>query len=597
MLKIDTKQQLQLLLDTIDVGVTVSGPDGKFVIFNQRIQDLTGFGHEEANQNPDFHALTHPGENSLANLTKLPQLKIGQITESETVLRHKDGKETPVLVATRPIELQGQTVYLSTYRDVSGLKQIQAELEQNLDFVNTMVDITPNPVFYCDDQGKVIGCNQAFASQILGMDKEQVVGSLISDYELVKANQDWSGHLADRETRQALSLEIEIKQSDQPKFFHLNQAHYFDQNNQNLGTLGIMSDVTEAKLNKDQLEQRVAQQVTKIEELARVPAENPSPVFRFGKEANLLYANKKAEEVLNLLGCSLDNCRVQQWQGIIARVLENQEGKILEQEIGDQVYSFNFVPVIEHDYVNVYGRDVTQERKAIAMKTEFISMASHQLRTPLTALRWTAKKLLGKYKEGLNQKQLETVETIYKSTVNMNDLVDDLLSISRIETGNIDISPTKVDLCQVAQEAITELEPLAELKNIRLMKNLNHCPEIESDESLLRQIVTNLVSNAIKYTPDGGQVEIIIEPDDQDKNSILLKVSDSGIGIPVEYQDQIFERFFRAPNALHLNKQGTGLGLPMIKMMVERLGGKVRFESEENKGSQFFVRLGRVSNS
>jgi len=234
-------------------------------------------------------------------------------------------------------------------------------------------------------------------------------------------------------------------------------------------------------------------------------------------------------------------------------------------------------------------RDISKERDVDRAKTEFVSLASHQLRTPLSIVKWYAEMLVNGDAGPLNLEQTEFVHCLYDSNERMIELVNSLLSISRIESGRIKIDPIETDLGELVNSLIKELQPKISEKKLTLVESIHpNLPKIMVDPKLVRQVYLNLLTNAIKYTPEKGTITIIISNDGQ---MITSQVCDSGCGIPKNDQKKIFERFFRAPNAAALDADGTGLGLYLVRTIVESSHGKVWFDSEENKGSTFWFTL------
>jgi PAS domain S-box-containing protein len=207
----------------------------------------------------------------------------------------------------------------------------------------------------------------------------------------------------------------------------------------------------------------------------------------------------------------------------------------------------------------VVFRDITFEREVDRMKSEFISLASHQLRTPLSAIKTYTHMLADGYMGDLNDSQKKSLETIIGAANRMNELISTLLNITRIETGTIAITRKLLQMDKIAQEVIREVSLLANSKSIKLDSQTKGqiSTAIRTDSLIVKEVLINLVSNAIKYTPDGGTVTIIIQPR---RNDILVEVRDSGWGIPKLAQEQIFTKFFRAQNIVKRETTGTGLG-------------------------------------
>lgn len=233
--------------------------------------------------------------------------------------------------------------------------------------------------------------------------------------------------------------------------------------------------------------------------------------------------------------------------------------------------------------------DITKQKELDRAKDEFISLVSHQLRTPLTAIRLFTEMLAGGQVGSLQDQQKDYIDKIATSTKRMIDLVGDILNVSRVEMGRIKIEPVLSDPAAVIKSQLDEIKPIADKKKITIMSDLQATPKINLDPLLFGQIVHNLLTNAIRYTNDSqGQIKIGFY---KISKGYELAVGDNGIGIPPEAQSRIFQRFFRADNAMKVEGEGTGLGLYLIKLITEASGGSVRFKSEIGKGTTFYVTL------
>lgn len=234
-------------------------------------------------------------------------------------------------------------------------------------------------------------------------------------------------------------------------------------------------------------------------------------------------------------------------------------------------------------------RDITVEIQRDTLKTDFISIASHQLRTPLSAISLYAQMLSDGMAGPLNEQQQSFVDTTLAATKRMNDLITTLLNITRIEAGSISIDPRHVDLDPLIKALLNEFAPEAAGKPVELQYGpVATDLSLVCDALLIREVIANLLSNAIKYTPGGGRVRIGARPEGR---SILITIEDTGYGIPQASQQYIFTKFFRADNIIAQDVSGTGLGLYLTKTIVENLQGDLWFESAEGEGTTFFLKL------
>jgi signal transduction histidine kinase/CHASE3 domain sensor protein len=233
-------------------------------------------------------------------------------------------------------------------------------------------------------------------------------------------------------------------------------------------------------------------------------------------------------------------------------------------------------------------REVTAERKAERMKDEFVATVSHELRTPLTSIVGYVELVRDPVDGALDPLQDEYLKVVERNARRLERLVGDLLFFAQVEAGRLELDLGPVDLCALARTAIDATRPVADDKNVRLELDCTTPGDIEGDPGRIEQLLDNLVSNAVKFTPNGGRVDVCIRPDGDE---VLLEVSDSGIGIPKAEVGRLFQRFFRASSATSREIQGTGLGLAIAKTIVEAHGGVIGVESEAGYGTTFTVRL------
>jgi signal transduction histidine kinase/ActR/RegA family two-component response regulator len=234
--------------------------------------------------------------------------------------------------------------------------------------------------------------------------------------------------------------------------------------------------------------------------------------------------------------------------------------------------------------------DVTHEREVSRVKSDFVSFVTHQLRTPLAGIKWMLE--LAGEEPGVPADAASYVLDARAAAQRLIQLVNDLLDVSRLERGRLTVAAKPVDLEELTHEVLAETAVLVQERRHRVsITGDAELPPALADPQLLRQAVTNLVSNAIKYTPEGGAIDVRIEPDG---SWLRWSIRDSGIGIPATSRSKLFEKFYRAENVVALETEGTGLGLYLVRLIVDQLDGSVWCESEEGAGATFFLRLPRA---
>jgi PAS domain S-box-containing protein len=230
--------------------------------------------------------------------------------------------------------------------------------------------------------------------------------------------------------------------------------------------------------------------------------------------------------------------------------------------------------------------DITERKEAERLKSDFVSFVSHQLRTPLSGMNWMLE--LAAEAEGLPVQAREYIGEARESAARLGTLVNDLLDIARLESGRAVLSKDTVRLQDVTESVVREMQTVIDDKRHTVTFVGNGVPPVITDSQLIRQVIVNLLSNAIKYTPDGGQIEVQVVPR---QATVEWSVRDNGMGIPRAAQARLFEKFYRAENAIAKEAEGTGLGLHLGRLIVEQSGGQMWVESDEGRGATFAFTL------
>lgn len=387
-----------------------------------------------------------------------------------------------------------------------------------------------------------------------------------------------------------------------------SRAHVSDLEALRSAMINVLEDLQEEKTKAEK-------QVIETEKFKRAVDATQNGILITKRDFTILYANKALESISGYRSDELigktpaifhsnktpEQVYKQLSSAIAAREVFSSEEFINRHKDGHEYQaSLAVYPIMNGDEVEFFvgiQNDVTERKRAERAKTEFVSIAGHQLRTPLTAMRWYLEALLKKPKS-MSIGHIEKLSEVHRSTMRLISLVNAMLDASRLETGSIMQNKERINLSETLRDVLKEHRVLAEQGRISVTEDIQSVQgTIFADPKLFRMIPENLISNALKYTPPGNTVTVRLSETSEvfganpTRPGCTIMVQDNGIGIPQEQQHRVFEKMFRADNARHAEAVGTGLGLYTIKIAVETLGGKIWFESAENQGTTFYVFL------
>jgi PAS domain S-box-containing protein len=337
----------------------------------------------------------------------------------------------------------------------------------------------------------------------------------------------------------------------------------------------------------------------------RLAIENASDHIVITDADGIIYfANKAAEKITGYKISEMLGQTPRLWGGMMSPEFyknlwitkkvkkESFEGEITNRRKTGEIYlaKAKIAPILskEDSLIGFVAteEDITKEREIDQAKTEFVALASHQLKTPLSAINWSIEGMMADKKSKLTEKEKKTLGDVYKMSQQMGDLVVTLLDISKIQLGTFVIELKETDLSTICEDVLRSLEGKIESGKIKIDRQYSEKFVMQTDPRLIKIVIQNLISNAIKYGKSAGRVSVGIEKSD---GQVLIQVLNEGVAIPQEEQPMVFERFFRAAETKGI--EGTGLGLYMTKEIVEKLGGKIWFKSGPEIGTTFYVSL------
>ncbi len=356
------------------------------------------------------------------------------------------------------------------------------------------------------------------------------------------------------------------------------------------------------KLRLQADEARLAQENEK-NKVAAVLENLTDGLLMLNQKGEIIMVNKRAEKMLQVkkekvVGRPPQDCDSQilaETAGLLKSWgTQQQKNELIVSRDQGVIFEISTADVldVQNKFLGqlIVFRDITREKAIDRLKSEFVTIAAHQLRTPLSAVKWALNLVLEGDLGKVSKKQQGALQRGYESNERMIILINDLLNVSRIEEGRFVYDLARHSFIDLIYEAIGNLQEFIKEKNINIDFDLSPDDkfEIAVDKEKMRLALQNLIENAVNYSPVGSTVRISLA---RDKNNLIFYIKDQGIGIPKNQIARVYSKFFRGDNAIKTQTEGTGLGLFIVKNVVEGHGGKIWFETEEGKGSVFFMSL------
>lgn len=523
-------------------------------------------------------------------------IRTGKSFSGEVIYRAGDVARTGYTKRI-PVKDKGRVVGIITViQNITELKKRESALQKTVRRFSAITSLAREMIWESDFGGTITYVSPA-SKKIMGYAPKEIVGEKLYSKLFFPANREEmrkliDGLFAKRKEFHLLKLAAENKAGG-AVIIEMNGAPVFDEEGKISGYIGTAIDVTERQTYEENL---------KKFELAvenasdHIIITDPKGVILFANKAVSATTGYSPKEIIgktsSLWGRQMPPDFYKNMWGKIRDKKEVYVGELTNKRKNGELYiaEIRISPVLDDKreirfYVGI-ERDITEAKAIDRAKTEFVSLASHQLRTPLSIIDWYTESLLSGDKGPLTEAQKDYVNEIRKSNRRMVDLVESLLNATRIDMGTLVISPKPVNLPEISDIVLSELAPQIKEKEISVSKIYGDIPEINLDPDLTQVIFQNLLSNAVKYTPKNGKISVKIYRENQ---NIVISVSDSGIGIPEKQQSKIFTKLFRADNARIVNPEGNGLGLYITKTVIEAAKGTIGFESEEGEGTTFTV--------
>jgi len=578
-------EKLQSLVEESLVGVYIM-QDNRFVYVNERIGGMLGYSKDEI-LGRDAVEMVHPDDRVMVreNIRRRMEEKVKDV-HYEFRMRKKDGDVVFVEVLSSYTLYQGKPSIIGSLLDITERKQAEEKLIRAKTEWERTFDTVPDLISIIDKDHRVLRVNESMASR-LGLKPEECIG--LHCFEGVHGTclpPEFCPH-----SRTIADGGQHIQEVHEPRLggdFIVSTTPMFDAGGEFLGSVHVAHDITERM---------------RAEEALRASEERYHSLFDNSNDAVLLItsggmildANHAAcrmfgyvhEELLRFNKEDLADSNDPRFRALVSE--RTRKGSVVGEcgflrkdgsRFEGEMSSLVFTDAEGAMKISVIIRDVTERKTLERQRLDFIAMVTHDLKSPLTTILGYSELLLSK---GVGPYEQEALDAIYSSGEKLSSLVEDFLTISKMESERLALDLSQEDTGPLLRQVWKDTKLAAEKNGLSFTLDVTeNLPEVEFDSRLVRRALENLLGNAINYTPAGGKV---ILKADKKGDCIVLSVSDTGQGIPLEEQDRVFDKYYRSSRTAGV--KGTGLGLAIVKAVAESHGGRVELESEEGKGSTF----------
>lgn len=632
---------LAAFLDYLPDALIVADEAGTIVLMNVRAETLFGYDHHELIGQPIERLL--PEHLRTAHVTyrahyvqhaRSRLMGIGR----DLLAQRKDGNHFPVEISLRPLRIEHTLHVIAAVRDVTAQREIEREhtqISQRLRQQDQLLSLAHDAILVRDPASRIVSWNEG-AEQLYGWTAQEVTGQIT--HTLLQTRFPLSKEALDHELEQHGQWRGELTytcRDGRQVIVESRQVLVYDDQGAPSAILEINRDVTE-RHRLEQLEREAwVEMDARLKVFQEILDRLPNGVFLVqGPHLRLLLANQAAtvlwgaqwprgqseEEFLHQQGIQLlaPNGQPLPLDDLTGRramttgspvlfrqlVIRRADGTRLPVVVDAIPFTnLSLLPRLPQEMISalasaervvlVVYQDVSALKEAEMLKDQFISLATHELRTPVTIVRGYADLLLARAARGseygLNEWQREKVQEMKQASQQLASLTEDLLDVTRMQAGQFELEKRLTDLVALTRRMIKRLQATTDQHQLAFQTAR---PQLQAmvDAVRIEQVLSNLFSNAIKYSPDGGLIEITLE-EHIEPHEARFHIRDQGMGIPRSQQAHLFGRFVRAENVRVAGIRGTGLGLYLCRELVERHGGRIGFESEEGVGSTFFFSL------
>jgi PAS domain S-box-containing protein len=598
------KNKYKSIFELSPEAIVIIDPKGNIVDINGRVYDWLGFKTEELIGKKLGEAPFLNKESQIrAQENFIKRMTGTEILPYELDFVTKKGEKVVGRVIGSPIKDKNKkiTSVIIMISDITKYKESDDALKESEEKYRRLVNLAQEGIWLIDDKVNTTFVNPRMA-EMLGYKPEEMMGKHLFSFTDEKGKEIAKVNIERRKKGIKEQHDFEFLRKDGSRIYtSLETSSINDKDGKYLGALAVVADITQRKLMEFKIKESE-------EKYKNIISSSPEAITLTDLNGRIIYCNQATLDLFELLDkkeivgktcidfvLPLDKKNALKNIEITLRLglLKNVEYTFLKKDGQKFPVDFSASVIKDSDgkpkFIMNIIRDISEQKRVERAKSEFTSLASHQLRTPLSIMNWYTEMILDGKAGKLSQKQKKYLKEIYIANNKLIKLVNLLLNISRIDLGTFVINISKTDLVKTVNSTIKDLLPQIREKKIKIEKNYPRKSFwIDTDPNIVNIVFQNLLSNSVRYMDKGGKIIINFE---KQKSSILIQVSDTGYGIPQNQQPQIFSRFFRAENVKQKDTSGIGLGLYIVKSVIKEIDGEIWFESKEKEGTTFYVRI------
>lgn len=588
------------VMNTMGQGLTVTNSDMCFEYVNPAYAAMVGYTPDELIGKSPYDVTVENDHGHLSDA--FVRRTLGSSGSYETMLKHADGHVIPVMITAVPRK-QGDEVIgaIAVITNLTERKRMEGALLQSEAKYRSIFENIQDVFYQTDGQGIITEISPS-VKEYIGLPRIELIGRNVGefysdpgDYTALVSEMEKYGRVED--------YEIRMRGSDGAILYASVTAQLiFGEDGSLIHTEGVLRDITDRKHIEFSIRESEARYRELFEALADgIAVTDDEAIVQYANQAFytitgceddeiggnsiamlLPFENGEITPLLSHLKEAFNEEKI--WRGEVT--VRRSSGELFDADL--TITTFQYSQGTPTGYV-VSVRDITAMKELERMKSRFVSTVSHELRTPLSIINLYTENLIEFYNDLDDEQRQDLLTNVQEEASSLQGLIEDVLLLSRFDSGRDLLNRTQFDLSGLLHDAISRTQPLTDEKGIRLINTFADSPiPIWGDKDQLRQVFRNLLNNAVKFTSDGGDIEIFSK---QHEQSVIVSISDTGIGIPQDEIPHVFERFYRRNHSSQHEIPGTGLGLSIVKELVDRHGGSIELDSEVGKGSTFRIIL------